>query len=99
MTALSESFSLTIICDVFSLPILTSLLFSQIGKPVLDTQRHHSTYLPLTLHPSHSTPYPTSLTPWTLYFQDGPQVVAHWDNTPLKGGYMSGFIPRNTPSP
>jgi len=36
MTALSESFSLTIICDVFSLLISTSLLFSQIGKPILD---------------------------------------------------------------
>src|SRR5882724_2480076 len=37
MTALSKSFSLMIICDVFSLLLLTSLLFSQVGKPVLDT--------------------------------------------------------------
>src|SRR5882724_5034407 len=36
MTALSESFSLMIICDVFSLLILTSLLFSRVGKPILD---------------------------------------------------------------
>jgi len=38
MTALSESLSLMIIRDVFSLPILTYLLFSWIGKPVLDNQ-------------------------------------------------------------
>src|SRR5882724_3132813 len=38
MTALSESFSLMIICDIFSLPISTFLLFSQIGKPILDTR-------------------------------------------------------------
>ena len=36
MTALSESFSLMIIHDVFSLPISTFLLFSRVGKPVLD---------------------------------------------------------------
>ena len=36
MTALSESFSFMIIHDVFSLPISTYLLFSQIGKPILD---------------------------------------------------------------
>ena len=37
MTALFESFSLTIIHDVFSLPILTYLLFSWIRKPILDS--------------------------------------------------------------
>jgi len=36
MTALSESLSLMIICDVFSLSIPTYLLFSQIGKQILD---------------------------------------------------------------
>src|SRR5882724_5745537 len=36
MTALFESFSLMFIHDVFSLLISTYLLFSQIGKPVLD---------------------------------------------------------------
>ena len=36
MTALSESFSLMIICDAFSLPISTFLLFSRVGKPILD---------------------------------------------------------------
>jgi len=36
MTALSESLCLTIICDVFSLLILTFLLFSWVGKPILD---------------------------------------------------------------
>src|SRR5882724_1508993 len=37
-TALSESFPLTIIRDVFSLPISTFLLFSQVRKPILDNQ-------------------------------------------------------------
>src|SRR5882724_2503144 len=52
MTALSESFSLTIICDVFPLMILTFLHFSQVGKPVLDTHIHPKrTYWPnLSLH-------------------------------------------------
>src|SRR5882724_11319481 len=36
MTALFESFSLTIILDVFSLSIPTLLHFSRVGKPVLD---------------------------------------------------------------
>src|SRR5882724_11632130 len=36
-TALSESFPWTIIRDVFSLPILTYLLFSQVRKPILDS--------------------------------------------------------------
>src|SRR5882724_6946967 len=36
MTALFESFSLTIILDVFSLSILTLLHFSWVRKPVLD---------------------------------------------------------------
>jgi len=40
MTALSESFSLRIICDVFPLPNSTFLLFSWVGKPVLDTLSH-----------------------------------------------------------
>src|SRR5882724_6175498 len=35
--SLSESFSLTIIHDVFSLLISAFLLFSQVGKPVLDS--------------------------------------------------------------
>jgi len=38
MTALFESLSLMIIHDVLSLLILTYLLFSQIGKPILDTR-------------------------------------------------------------
>ena len=38
MTALSERFLLTIICDIFSLPILTFLLFSQVRKPILDKE-------------------------------------------------------------
>src|SRR5882724_12342683 len=37
MTALFESFSLTIIHDIFSLLILTYLQSSQVGKPILDT--------------------------------------------------------------
>ena len=37
MTALFESFSLTFIRDLFSLSILTYLWFSQVRKPVLDT--------------------------------------------------------------
>jgi len=37
MTALSESLSLMIICDIFSLSILTYLLFSWIGKPIIDS--------------------------------------------------------------
>src|SRR5882724_803411 len=37
MTALSESFCLTSIHNIFSWLILTFLLFIQIGKPVLDT--------------------------------------------------------------
>src|SRR5882724_10279324 len=37
MTALSESFCLTSIHIVFSWPISTLLLFSQIRKPILDT--------------------------------------------------------------
>jgi len=37
MTALSESFYLTSIHNIFSWPILTSLLYSQIGKLVLDS--------------------------------------------------------------
>jgi|SRR5882724_7506380 len=40
MTALSESFSLTIICEVFPLLISTFLLFSQVRKPVLKMRRH-----------------------------------------------------------
>src|SRR5882724_12712793 len=36
MTALSESFYLMSIHNVFSWPISTLLLFSQIGKPILD---------------------------------------------------------------
>src|SRR5882724_11781286 len=36
MTALSESFYLMSIHNVFSWPISTFLLFSRIGKPVLD---------------------------------------------------------------
>src|SRR5882724_10947119 len=50
MTALSESFSLTIIHDVFSSPISTFLLFSRVGKPVLDSnyqQDNWSKLLPL----------------------------------------------------
>ena len=48
MTALSESSSLTIICDVFSLPISTYLLFSQVGKPILDSgpANSHKIYPP-----------------------------------------------------
>ena len=38
MTALSESFPLMIIHDIFSLLISTSLLFSWIRKPILDTE-------------------------------------------------------------
>src|SRR5882724_6001516 len=41
MTALSESFSMMIICDVFPLPISTFWLFSQIVKSVLDTCHNH----------------------------------------------------------
>jgi len=37
MTALSESCYLTSIHNILSWPILTFLLFSRIGKPVLDT--------------------------------------------------------------
>ena len=37
MTALFESFLLTIICDVFSVSILTYFLFCQVRKPVLDS--------------------------------------------------------------
>src|SRR5882724_340285 len=37
MTALSESLLLMLICDIFSLSILTYLHFSWVGKPVLDT--------------------------------------------------------------
>src|SRR5882724_12578042 len=37
MTALFESFSLTIILDIFSLSIPTLLHFSWVGKPFLDT--------------------------------------------------------------
>ena len=40
-TALFESVLLTIICDVFSASILTYLLFSQVGKPILDTEPNH----------------------------------------------------------
>src|SRR5882724_3154842 len=38
MTALSESFSLMITLDVFSLSIPTLLHFSRVGKPVLDKE-------------------------------------------------------------
>src|SRR5882724_3853599 len=48
MTAFSESFYLMSIHYVFSWPISTFLLFSQIGKPVLDTC-HHSHPLATTL--------------------------------------------------
>src|SRR5882724_5136562 len=65
---------------------------------IIGTQRHHSTYLPLTFPPSCSAQYTTSPTPWTLYHQDGPQVIMHQDDVPLKGGLMSGSIPRNAPS-
>src|SRR5882724_1311413 len=51
MSALSESFSFTIIHDVFSLLILTFLLFSQVGKPVLDTLMASGIYLPPLLTP------------------------------------------------
>src|SRR5882724_8165206 len=37
MTALFESLSLTIICDLFSLLIPTYLHFIQVGKPILDS--------------------------------------------------------------
>jgi len=37
MTALLESFVLTVTLDVISLSILTFLHFSQVGNPVLDT--------------------------------------------------------------
>jgi len=37
MTVLSESLLPTLICDVFSLSILTYLHFSQVRKPILDT--------------------------------------------------------------
>src|SRR5882724_10185846 len=53
MTALSESFYLMSIHNVFSWPISTFLLFSRIGKPVLDsfTQTHgidyHKTFSPV----------------------------------------------------
>jgi len=40
MTALSESFYLTFIHNVFSWLISTHLLFSQIGKPILDRWRN-----------------------------------------------------------
>src|SRR5882724_6988453 len=53
MTALFESFSLTIILNVFSLSIPTLLHFSQVGKPVLDT------VYPLPPDPS-STPLDTT---------------------------------------
>jgi len=47
MTALFESFSLTIILDVFSLSILTLLHFSRVGKPVLDSKSlHHKPFGP-----------------------------------------------------
>jgi len=36
MTALLESLSLTIILDIISLSIPTFLLFSQVGKPILE---------------------------------------------------------------
>src|SRR5882724_8488354 len=42
MTALSGIFSLMIICDVFSLSIPTFLLFSQVGKPILDTKQENN---------------------------------------------------------
>jgi len=41
MTALFESLSLTIICNIFSLLISTYLLFSQIRKPILDSSFLH----------------------------------------------------------
>ena len=37
-----------IICDVFSLSILTYLNFSQVGKPILDTQACNVTWVPST---------------------------------------------------
>jgi len=37
MMALFKSFSLMIICDIFSLLILTYLRFSWVGKPILDS--------------------------------------------------------------
>src|SRR5882724_9611214 len=43
MTALFESFSLTITLDVFSLSIPTFLHFSQVGKPVLESLQHWDT--------------------------------------------------------
>ena len=42
MTALFESFSLTITLNVFSLLIPTLLHFSRVGKPILDNNLHHS---------------------------------------------------------
>jgi len=38
MTALFESFSLTFIHDVLSLLTSTYLLFSRVGKPILDNR-------------------------------------------------------------
>src|SRR5882724_12370090 len=44
MTALSESFSLMIIHDIFPLPISTFLLFSWLRKPVLDSPHIYDIY-------------------------------------------------------
>src|SRR5882724_9128653 len=50
MTALSESFSLTIIHDIFPLTIPTFLHFSQVGKPILDSFQQWHNYLQGSAH-------------------------------------------------
>jgi len=52
MTALLERFAPTATPNIISLLILTTLLFSQVGKPVLDNQvTHHPLIRGSMLHP------------------------------------------------
>src|SRR5882724_7371779 len=58
MTALFESFSLTITLDVFLLSIPTLLPFSRVGKPILDTLHHGQLSIVSSQgHPSQSRRY------------------------------------------
>src|SRR5882724_10906551 len=53
MTALLESFSPMVILDIISLLISTFLLFSQIGKPVLETPSLSKGPFQFSSYPSH----------------------------------------------
>src|SRR5882724_5299543 len=90
MTALSESFYLTSTHNIFSWLILTLLLFSWIGKPILDNglSAQHMVKGP---HPTW-TPHKGGPKMCPSHFVDSsPQDLYYLENHPTMTGWLKGM--------